>query len=58
MEKMAESIERVANTFTVTATAMRDSKALQQDMMDEIVLLKTAVAQLQKDVLTLLERSK
>lgn len=55
---MAESIERVANTFTATATAMRDSKALQQDMMDEIVLLKTAVAQLQKDVLTLLERSK
>lgn len=58
LEQMAESIERIANTFTATATSMRDSKVFQQDIMEEISLLKVAVAQLQKDVLTLLERSK
>lgn len=58
LDHMAQSIDRIANAFTATATALRDSKVFQQSVLEELRELKTAVAQLQKDVLTLVEVSK
>jgi len=58
LDHMTESIDRIANTFALTATTLRDSKVFQQTILDEIKELKTAMAQLQKDVLELVQQSR
>lgn len=56
LSQIAESVERISNTFTATAVAMRDAKVFQKEMMDEILELRREVRQLQTDMTKLLER--
>lgn len=58
VDQIANAIDRISNTFAATATVLRDSKGFQQTILDEVRELKTAVAQLQRDVLSLVEMSK
>lgn len=58
IDQMADAIDKISNTFAATATSLRDSKVFQQTILDEVRELKLSVAQLQKDVLLLVEMSK
>lgn len=56
LQRMADAVDRVANTFALTATSVRDMKLHQQQFADELVEIRKSIQQLQKEVTRLADK--
>lgn len=57
LHRMADAVDRVANTFALTATSIRDMRLHQQLFAEELVEIRKSIQQLQKDVARLVDNS-
>lgn len=53
LAKMASSIDTVATAFAATASQMRDTRATQKNILDELLAIRIAMEKLQSDMETL-----
>lgn len=50
LNRMADAVDRVANTFALTATSVRDMKLHQQQLFEELAEIRKSIQQLQREV--------
>lgn len=58
LAQMASALDKVATTFTTTATQLRDTKETQNRTLEELAQLRRVVEKLLEDVLVLVEKDK
>lgn len=57
LHHMADAVDRVATSFTLTATSLRDMKLHQQQFADELAEIRKSIRDLQKEITRLAANS-